>query len=83
MSLFEQSTVLHRVITSLQSTNISRNSPVKESDIKRGSPGTGCSGANGLSGLCMSGGSGGAVEKVPAEKQSGKKSGDSDVESKG
>ncbi|EFO96039.1 hypothetical protein CRE_20563 [Caenorhabditis remanei] len=60
-----------------------KNSPVKESDIKRGSPGTGCSGRDGSSGLCMGGGGGRAVEKVPAEKQSDKKSGDGDVEAKG
>ncbi|KAF1771375.1 hypothetical protein GCK72_003201 [Caenorhabditis remanei] len=54
-----------------------KNSPVKESDIKHGSPGTGCSGGDGSSGLCMGGG-GGAVKN-----QSDKKSGDSDVESKG
>ncbi|EFP08657.1 hypothetical protein CRE_09893 [Caenorhabditis remanei] len=60
-----------------------KNSPPKRSDIKRGSPGSGCSGGNGLSGLCIGGSGGSAVENVPAEKQSGKKSGDSDVESKG
>ncbi|EFP09942.1 hypothetical protein CRE_12390 [Caenorhabditis remanei] len=54
-----------------------KNSRAKESDIKYGSPGTGCSGGNGLSGLCMGGGSGsggGSVENVPVEKQSEKAS---------
>ncbi|KAF1771364.1 hypothetical protein GCK72_003190 [Caenorhabditis remanei] len=51
-----------------------KNSRAKESDIKYGSPGTGCTGGNGLSGLCMGGGSGAgaAMEKVPVEKQSEK-----------
>ncbi|KAF1771376.1 hypothetical protein GCK72_003202 [Caenorhabditis remanei] len=47
-----------------------KNSPVKELDIKRGSPGTGCSGGDGSSGLCMgggggSGGDGKAVSSAP------------------
>ncbi|EFO96047.1 hypothetical protein CRE_20564 [Caenorhabditis remanei] len=58
-----------------------RNSPVKRSEIKKGSPGTGCSGGDGASGLCMGGGR--VVENVPAENQSDKKSGDGDVEAKG
>ncbi|KAF1771377.1 hypothetical protein GCK72_003203 [Caenorhabditis remanei] len=33
-----------------------KNSPVKPSEIKKGSPGTGCSGGDGSSGLCMGGG---------------------------
>ncbi|KAF1771378.1 hypothetical protein GCK72_003204 [Caenorhabditis remanei] len=54
-----------------------KNSPLKQSEIKNGSPGTGCSGGDGSSGLCMGGG-GGAVKN-----QSDKKSGDGDVEEKG
>ncbi|KAF1771379.1 hypothetical protein GCK72_003205 [Caenorhabditis remanei] len=33
-----------------------KNSPLKKSEIEKGSPGTGCSGGNGASGLCMGGG---------------------------
>ncbi|EFO96046.1 hypothetical protein CRE_20556 [Caenorhabditis remanei] len=33
-----------------------KSSPVKPSEIKKGSPGTGCSGGDGSSGLCMGGG---------------------------
>ncbi|EFO96048.1 hypothetical protein CRE_20555 [Caenorhabditis remanei] len=35
-----------------------KNSPLKKSEIEKGSPGTGCSGGDGSSGLCMGGGGG-------------------------